>query len=69
LLLEGFSHGAAGAGARERGAPQSLVFCGAKNAPRCGFEKALYTTLELLQKHLPASLFLIIFTETTGGLV
>jgi hypothetical protein len=25
--------------------------------------------LELLQKHLPVSLFLIIFTETTGGLV
>jgi hypothetical protein len=32
--LEGFSHGEAGAGARERGAPQSPVFCGAKNAPR-----------------------------------
>jgi hypothetical protein len=26
--LEGFSHGVAGAGARERGAPQSPVFCG-----------------------------------------
>jgi hypothetical protein len=34
LLLEGFSHGAAGAGARKRGAPQSPVFCGAKNAPK-----------------------------------
>jgi hypothetical protein len=32
--LEGFSHGAAGAGARERGAPESPVFCGAKNAPK-----------------------------------
>jgi hypothetical protein len=31
--LEGFSHGVAGAGARERGAPQSPVFCEAKNAP------------------------------------
>jgi hypothetical protein len=29
-----------GAGARERGAPESPVFCGAKNAPKYGFEKA-----------------------------
>jgi hypothetical protein len=32
------SHGVAGAGARERGAPESPVFCGAKNAPKF-FEK------------------------------
>jgi hypothetical protein len=32
----------AGAGARKRGAPQSPVFCGAKNAPKCGFEKVSY---------------------------
>jgi hypothetical protein len=32
--LEGFSHGAAGAGARERGAPQSPVFGAAENAPK-----------------------------------
>jgi hypothetical protein len=32
--LEGFSHGAAGAGARKRGAPQSPVFGGAENAPK-----------------------------------
>jgi hypothetical protein len=31
--LEGFSHGAAGAGARKRGAPQSPVFGAAENAP------------------------------------
>jgi hypothetical protein len=33
--LEGFSHGVAGAGARERGAPQSPVFGAAENAPNC----------------------------------
>jgi hypothetical protein len=32
--LEGFSHGVAGAGARERGAPQSPVSGVAGNAPR-----------------------------------
>jgi hypothetical protein len=31
--LEGFSHAVGGTGARTRGAPQSPVFCGAKNAP------------------------------------
>jgi hypothetical protein len=34
LLLKGFSHGAAGAGARERGAPESPVFGAAENAPK-----------------------------------
>jgi hypothetical protein len=29
------SHGVAGAGARERGAPQSPVFGAAENAPKC----------------------------------
>jgi hypothetical protein len=28
------SHAAGGAGARKRGAPESPVFCGAKNAPK-----------------------------------
>jgi hypothetical protein len=32
--LEGFSHAVGGTGARKRVAPQSPVFCGAKNAPK-----------------------------------
>jgi hypothetical protein len=39
--LEGFSHAAGGAGARERGAPESPVFCGLPQKMRPDFYKNL----------------------------